>query len=167
MSDAIKKWYAIYVRSRSEKKAYKSLIDLGTEVYLPLIVTIKQWSDRKKKVEEPLFKSYVFVHTDLRNYYDILNCDNVVKFITFEGQPVPIPDNQILAVKSYINENDITEISEGDFHEGELVRVKSGELKGLVGRLTSIRGKTRLIVLIEVVNKYIPINIPRSNVEHF
>ena len=57
-----KKWFAIYVKSRCEKKVNEQLEDIGVESFLPLITRVKQWSDRKKKVEEPLFRSYLFVH---------------------------------------------------------------------------------------------------------
>ena len=56
-----KHWHALYVRSRSERKVLTQLEEMGVEAYLPLITLIKQWSDRRKKVEEPLFKSYVFI----------------------------------------------------------------------------------------------------------
>ena len=69
---AVARWYAVYVKSRYEKKTSKLLEDRNIETYLPLIGRLKQWSDRKKTVEEPLFKSYLFVHTDLKNYFDIL-----------------------------------------------------------------------------------------------
>lgn len=160
-----KKWFAIYVKSRNEKKVFKSFGYMGIEAFLPLIVNMRQWSDRKKKIEEPLFRSYIFVHTDLKDYYDILNCKGVVKFIIFEGEPVTVPDNQILAIKSYIEDSDRAEIYSEDLHKGELVQIKSGIMKGLVGRLIEIRRKTRLIINIESVGKYIPINISRSKVE--
>ena len=68
-----KKWFAIYVKSRSEKKVFKLLEDIGIESFLPLITRVKQWSDRKKKVEEPLFRSYLFVNITLSDYYKVLN----------------------------------------------------------------------------------------------
>ena len=71
------KWYAVYVKSRFEKKSASLLERDGVTVYLPLITTVKQWSDRRKKVDEPLFKSYLFVYTDLRNYFDILNTHTI------------------------------------------------------------------------------------------
>ena len=86
-----KKWFAIYVKSRSEKKVLKLLEDIGVESFLPLITRVNQWSDRKKKVEEPLFRSYLFVNIPLSDYYTVLNVNGVVKFITFERKPVPVP----------------------------------------------------------------------------
>ncbi len=162
----VSRWYAVYVKSRYEKKTSKLLEDRHIETYLPLIGRLKQWSDRKKMVEEPLFKSYLFVHTDLKNYFEILNTPGIVKFVTFEGKPVPVPDNQLVAVKEFIGEYD----GEDDFgqlqdlREGQMVEIAIGQMKGLVGRLVEIRGRQRVMVNIEVVGQSLPINISRSQV---
>ena len=162
----IPQWYAVYVKSRYEKKTSKLLADKDIEVYLPLLNRLKQWSDRKKMVEEPLFKSYVFVRSDLKNYYDILNTPGIVRFVGFEGKPVPVPDNQIVAVRQFVGEyDDSSDISElHNLQEGQLVEIVYGEMKGLVGRLVSLKGKQRLLVDIESVGRSIPINISRSQV---
>ena len=164
---AVARWYAVYVKSRYEKKTSKLLEDRNIETYLPLIGRLKQWSDRKKTVEEPLFKSYLFVHTDLKNYFDILNTPGVVRFVCFEGKPVPVPDNQLLAVKSYVGEydgaDDLSQLQE--LHEGQVVEIARGQMKGLVGRLVEIRGKQRLIINIEAVGQSLPISVSRSQIE--
>ena len=160
-----RKWFAIYVKSRSEKKVLKLLEDIGIESFLPLITRVKQWSDRKKKVEEPLFRSYLFVNISLSDYYTVLNVNGVVKFITFEKKPVPVPDNQIIAIKKYLNDTELHSIDYEDFKEGELVRIKSGQMKYRIGRFVKINGKHRIIIDIEAVGQSIPINIARSNVE--
>ena len=162
-----KKWFAIYVRSRNEKKVSKTLNDIGIESFLPLITRIKQWSDRRKKVDEPLFNSYLFVNIPLSDYYKVLNVNGVVKFICFEKKPVEVPENQIEAIKKYICDTDIHEIDYEniDFKSGELVRIKSGQMKDLIGRFVEIKGKHRIMIEIEVVGQYLPINIARANVE--
>lgn len=160
-----KKWFAVYVKSRSEKKVFKLLDDKDIESFLPLVTKIKQWSDRKKKVEEPLFRSYIFVHITLKDYYNVLQVPGVVKFITFEKQAIPVPENQIAAIKEYISDNDFHEIDYEDIKEGELVRVKTGQMKDLVGRFVKINGKHRIIINIETIGQSIPVNIARSNVE--
>lgn len=161
-----KKWFAIYVKSRSEKKVHKLLDDIDVESFLPLITRVKQWSDRKKKVEEPLFRSYLFVNISLSDYYKVLQVPGVVKFVNFENQPVPVPENQIIAIKHYINDTDLhDDINYDDFKEGELVRIKSGQMKDLVGRFIKIKGRHRVIIDIESVGQSLPINISRSNVE--
>ena len=162
-----KKWFAIYVKSRNEKKVSKTLNDIGIESFLPLITRIKQWSDRRKKVEEPLFNSYLFVNIPLSDYYKVLNVNGVVKFICFEKKPVEVPENQIEAIKKYICDTDIHDVDYEsiNFKEGELVRIKSGQMKDLTGRFVEIKGKHRIMIEIEVVGQYLPINIARSNVE--
>lgn len=160
-----KKWFAVYVKSRNEKKVLKLLEDIGVEAFLPLITRIKQWSDRKKKVEEPLFRSYLFVHITQKEYYNVLQCNGVVKFISFEGKSVPVPDNQINAIKSYIDDTDLHTVDCAELKEGELVRIKSGQMKDLIGRFVMIKGKHRVIIDIETVGQSLPINISRSNVE--
>jgi transcription antitermination factor NusG len=162
-----KKWFAIYVKSRNEKKVFKSLNDIGIESFLPLITKIKQWSDRKKKVEEPLFNSYLFVNIPLSDYYKVLNVNGVVRFICFEKKPVEVPENQMEAIKKYICDTDIHDVDYEsiNFKEGELVRIKSGQMKDLTGRFVEIKGKHRIMIEIEVVGQYLPINIARTNVE--
>ena len=162
-----KKWFAIYVKSRNEKKVFKTLDDIGVESFLPLITRMKQWSDRRKKVEEPLFRSYLFVNISLNDYYKVLNVNGVVKFICFEKKPVEVPQNQIIAIKKYITDTDLHDVDceNIDFKEGELVRIKSGQMKDLIGRFVKINGKHRVVIDIEAVGQSLPINIARSNIE--
>ncbi len=161
-----KKWFAVYVKSRNEKKVFKLLDDINIESFLPLITRVKLWSDRRKKVEEPLFRSYIFVKISLKDYYTVLNIPGVVKFVCFEKNPVPVPENQIVAIKQYINEDDLhDDINYNDFKEGEMVMIKFGQMKGLVGRFVKIKGKHRIIIEIEAVGQSLPISISRSNVE--
>lgn len=163
-----KHWHALYVRSRSERKVLAQLNEKGIEAYLPLITRIKQWSDRKKKIEEPLFKSYVFVHNSLRQHYDVLNVYGVVRFVTFEHKAVVVPDNQIVAIKKYIDdpvEDEKVLNDNDDLKVGQLVRITNGVLQGLMGHLVSVNNKRRLIVYIESVGKVIPVSISRAKVE--
>lgn len=160
-------WHALYVRSRAEKKVYDQLVDLGYEAYLPLITRLKQWSDRRKKVEEPLFKSYVFVRNNARQHYYVLGLYGVVRFVTFEHEAVVVPDKQILAIKKYIDNpvDDEDELNNLQLKAGQLVRIANGPMQGLIGRLVSMKSKRRLLVNIEVVGQTIPVSIPRSKVE--
>jgi transcription elongation factor/antiterminator RfaH len=167
MYDLTKHWYALYVRSRSEKKVLMQLEEQGIEVFLPLVTRLKQWSDRKKKVEEPLFKSYVFVHSNEKEHYPVLNVYGVVKFVTFEHKPVVVPDNQIIAIKRYIDDftEEETNLKNTDLKEGQLVRIIAGPMMGLIGRLQSVKDKKRLTVYIEAVGQYISVSIPRTKIE--
>ncbi len=165
-----KKWFAIYVKSRNEKKVFKQLESMGVESFLPLITRLKQWSDRRKIVEEPLFLSYVFVRHDIndsKRYYEILNIPGVVRFITIEKKPVAIPENQIIAIKEYLNDTELQDFNYDDIKEGELVRIKSGQMRDLIGRFVEPKGKHNIIMVIEIetVGQSLPITVPRSMVE--
>lgn len=162
-----KHWYALYVKSRAEKKVLTQLEEQGVEAFLPLVTRIKQWSDRKKKVEEPLFRSYVFVHSTEKEHYPILNVYGVVRFVTFEHKAVVVPDNQIIAIKRYIDDfkEEEDNLKNTELKEGQMVRIIAGPLTGLTGQLKSVKNKKYLIVYIEAVGQYIPVNIPRTKVE--
>lgn len=162
-------WHALYVRSRSEKKVLSQLEEHGYTAYLPLVTQLKQWSDRKKKVEEPLFKSYVFVYSNEKEYIPILNVYGVIKFVCFEKKAVVVPENQILAIKKFVSDYERGEgfkmLNDEDLKVGQKVRIINGPMKGLTGRLETIRNKRHLIVYIDVVGQCIPVHIPRAKVE--
>lgn len=168
-SHDVKFWHALYVRSRCEKKVLSQLEDMGIQAYLPLISKVKQWSDRRKKVQEPLFKSYVFVFSNDKQYISILNVYGVVKFVCFEKEAVVVPENQILAIKKFVSEYENGEEykmnNDEELKVGQMVRIINGPMKGLEGRLDTIRNKRHLIVYIDVVGQCIPVHIPRAKVE--
>ena len=110
-------WHAIYVKSRAEKKVLMQLEDMGITAYLPMITQVKQWSDRRKKVQEPLFRSYVFVYSNEKEYIPILNVFGVVRFVTFEHKAVVVPENQIIAIKKFVE----------DYEQGEEFKMLNNE----------------------------------------
>ncbi|NOY49789.1 MAG: UpxY family transcription antiterminator [Chlorobi bacterium] len=158
-------WYAVYVKSRSEKKVALEFEFNDIDYYLPLIKKLKIWSDRKKWVEEPLFRSYIFVHIDQKDYFKVLQTINVVKYISFEGMAVPIRNEQIEAVRYYLNEKDPENIDNQVWETGRKVKVVSGSLIGLEGELIDIRGKKKVKVEIEAVGRTLIIQIPKSKLE--
>ncbi|HIE16391.1 MAG TPA: UpxY family transcription antiterminator [Bacteroidales bacterium] len=157
-----KKWYAVYVRSRAEKKASEELSYQDIQHYLPLIKRLKQWSDRKKWVEEPLFRSYIFVYIEQKEYYKVLQIPYLVRYITFEGKAVPIPNQQIDAIRYFLEETEPEELESIEWTKGEFVEVISGELTGLTGELIEVNGKHRVKVQIDVIGKSIIIYIPKN-----
>ncbi len=160
-----KKWYALYTKSRTEKKVYQVLTEKGIDTYLPLIKTLKQWSDRKKWVEEPLFRSYIFIRITEKERLDAIRTDGVVRMITFQGKPVSIPDKQIEAVRAYINEGGDQVEKEAHFERGERVEVTRGTLQGLQGIMIETKGKKRVMVEIEGIGEKITLNIPKASLK--
>jgi transcription antitermination factor NusG len=158
-----KTWYALYVKSRSEKKVAVELEGNGIDYYLPLEKQLRQWSDRKKWVEVPLFRSYIFVHIEQKDYYKVLQTRGAVKYISFEGKAVPVPPQQIDAIKIYLQQKEPEmETNPSDWQEGKEVEVMSGKLTGLRGKLIKVNGKNRVKVEIEVVGSAIILNISRK-----
>jgi transcriptional antiterminator RfaH len=157
-----KKWYALYVKSRSEKKVAAELVHLGIDHYLPLQKLLKQWSDRKKWVEEPLFRSYLFVYISAEQYYDVLNVTGAVKYVSFEGKAVPVPGQQIEAIKYYLNEEAPEKMQNMHWEKGQRVEVITGSLTGLSGELVEVKGKHKVYVEIEAVGSAILLEIPKN-----
>ena len=95
-------WYAVYTRPRSEKRVYEQLNDKNVETFLPLVTRTRQWKDRKKKVDMPLFNSYLFVRIDYKDRFPVLQTSGVVKIVTFNGVPAVVPDWQIESLRRMI-----------------------------------------------------------------
>lgn len=95
-------WFALYTKPRSEKKVAENLAALGIEVYCPLVTTIKQWSDRKKKVESPLIPSYIFVKIEEANRKDLFQVAGVVQYVFWLGKPAKIQPHEIEALKTQL-----------------------------------------------------------------
>jgi transcription antitermination factor NusG len=95
-------WFALYTKPRNEKKVAENLAALGIEVYCPLVTTIKQWSDRKKKVESPLIPSYVFVKIEEAKRKDVFQVAGVVQYVFWLGKPAKIQPCEIDALKTQL-----------------------------------------------------------------
>ncbi len=161
-TEDFKRWYAIYTRPRHEKKVYGMLVEQGTECYLPLEKTLRQWSDRKKWISQPMFRSYVFVFIDIKNYLNVLKIDGIVCFVKFEGKAAPIPGNQIQAIRMYENSGDFINEDISILQEGNKVKVVRGPLMGLYGTLVEIGTKRKVRIMIEGVQQDIYLTIRGS-----
>ena len=159
------KWYAVYTRPRFEKQVQKSLYDQGIEVYLPLIKTMRQWSDRKKMVEVPLFSSYVFVHIDRSSYDQVLQTHGAVKYITFEGKAATIPSEQIDNLKIIVDSNENVDTTWEARRKGDSVIVTAGSLKGLKGELITEGRRKKVLVRIQGIDQNLTVEVHSSLIE--
>ena len=158
-------WFAVYTLPRSEKKAYAELVRKGIDAYLPMSRNLKQWSDRKKWVEEPLFRSYIFVNIPQNLYFDVLNTQGVVRYITFEGKAVPVPPQQIEAVRFFLSSDDMPPANMEQYLPGQPVEVIKGPLKGLTGELIGITGKHKVRIEITAIGQSILVTIPMGHLK--
>ena len=158
-------WYAVYTRPRFEKQVLKGLVDQGIEGYLPLIKTMRQWSDRKKMVEVPLFSSYVFVHINRSSYDQVLQTHGVVKYITFEGKAATIPSDQIDNLKIIIDSNEKVETTWESRRKGDQVIVTAGSLKGLKGELITEGNRKKVMIRIQGIDQNLTVEVHSSLIE--
>lgn len=156
------KWYAIYTRPRAEKQVYQRLMESNIESFLPLQKTMRVWSDRKKLVEKPLLSSYVFVRTNYKSFPQVYKTNGVVKFISFEGQPVSIPQKQIDNLRLIINSDAEVEVTSERFATGDCVEVVNGSLIGLTGELIKIGTNSRVVVRIDRLDQNLILKIPKA-----
>ena len=157
-----KSWFAVYVKSRTEKKVAVEFQKLGIDYFLPLIKELRQWSDRRKWVEVPLFRSYIFVQIEEKDYFKVLQAQGATRYITFEGKAVAIPPQQIEAIKYYINGKEHKTIDNTAWERGKKVEIISGSLTGLMGELVEVKGKHKVKVDIEAVGQTLLIEIKRN-----
>ena len=141
-------WYVLYTKPRNEKKLALLLEKKGITVYCPLNETIKQWSDRKKKVQEPLFKSYIFVYlSDYENENTTtLMTAGAVRFLWWNGKPGVVRDTEIQSIKDFLNKYRGVEIT-ADIQEGETVTIKEGPLKETEATVIKVQGNKAILHL--------------------
>jgi transcription antitermination factor NusG len=125
-----KKWFAVYTKPRWEKKIDTVLIRKGVESWCPLQKIERQWSDRKKIIEDPLFKSYVFVHIDATEKTKVLMTDGVLNFVHYLGKPAIIKDDEINIIKKYLSEKEMRiTVNHGVFMGNEGTVIRGGKKK--------------------------------------
>jgi transcriptional antiterminator RfaH len=161
------KWYPVYTHPRAEKKAYQALINKGLETYLPLHRQLKQWSDRKKWVEEPFIKSYLFVNIRERDQTEVLMTKGISRFIYFSGKIASMPNRQIDELKLLMASHYELEITEEALQPGEKIMIKAGPLKGLFGEIISYRSQKQLAIRLENLGYSIIINAAASLINRF
>lgn len=140
MSSENRNWYVVYTRPRWEKKVAGLLQSKDIEHYCPLNRVLKQWSDRKKVVLEPLFKGYIFVKLDEANKWDIKNIEGVINFVYWLGKPARVREDEIDTIKKFLQEFNGVEVVERQLNVHSRVLVKQGVLMNYRGIIIEITG---------------------------
>jgi len=157
-------WFAVYTRPRWEKKVAALLEQKGIENYCPLNKIIRQWSDRKKTVLEPIFKSYVFVKIDEDKKWDLKKINGIVNFVYWLGKPAHIREEEINTIKKFLNEFTNVEVAYNDLAVNTKVRVKQGPLMNYQGILIELAGN-RAKVKIESMGIQLSAQFDKKNIE--
>jgi transcription antitermination factor NusG len=164
MASSERKWFVLYTKPKFEKKVYGQLLEKNIESFLPLQEVVKQWSDRKKKVEEPLFPGYVFIHSNEKERLLSLGTIGVVKCINFKGRLAVVNDFEIENIKKLLAFGKMLEVH-SSMAIGTRVKIIRGPLNGMEGLLTEVRGGKRFTISIEDLTSSISIEIPIEDLE--
>ena len=157
-------WIAVYTKPRHEKTAYKQLGIKGFTVFLPLLRERRKWSDRKKWVEFPLFKSYIFVKTELKNGLFILQTSGVSSLVKLGGNISVISDKDIFVIREML-EGGFNPEGIDYFIEGDKVEIIGGPLRGIQGVVAQIKGQDQFILKIDAIQHAVSCQIERKYIK--
>lgn len=147
MEQNLNSWYAVYTKPRWEKKVAESLIRKQVETYCPINRVTHQWSDRKKVIEEPLFKSYVFVRIPENMKTTVRETAGIVNFVYWLGKPACIPEHEIDLIKRFLHEYDNVEVESFPIHQNDMIQITAGPLMHQRGRVVEAGKNTVKAVL--------------------
>ena len=164
-SATIKQWYIWYTKPRAEKKVKERLEAKGEEVFLPVYKELRQWSDRKKWIESPLFSGYIFVRSLSSKFDSIAFTEGVLNFVRYNGKPAMLRLEEVEEIKLLLSDYQSIEVDDAMFHHGEQVKIIAGPLQGLEGEIINHKGKKRLAVRIEQLGKAILVEVPKVYVK--
>ncbi len=154
-------WRVFYTMPRAEKKCKCYLDNQNVEVFLPIRSVVKQWKDRRKMVEEPLFPNYIFARVDERERIGVLRTRGIVRCVTFGGSLAEVTKKEIDQLKLLQTRPDWLETVSGQhFKIGSDVTIDAGPLRGLCGQIVEHRGTTRLLVRVSSINMAVKVELP-------
>jgi len=155
-------WYVMYTSSRAEKKVADRLQKEGVEVFLPLVEELRQWTDRKKKVQKALFNGYVFVKTHRNNLWNCIQVPGAVKFVNFSGIPVTIREEDVEIIQRVVATGVAIETDGSEIAPGEKVKVIGGSLQDMVGECIEKGNKDYFLIRIPGIYQNMLVTIPRK-----
>lgn len=152
-------WFALYTKPRSEFKAAKQIENAGIDFYLPTVTRISQWSDRKKKITEPLLKGYIFIFSTEKQRIIALEQPAIVRCVSERGKPAKVPEWQIENLKKMLQTNSEFHIKDG-LVKGTKVKIKNGPFQGVIGVVQEAEAGKVLVVSIDLLNRSVIAHIP-------
>ena len=140
-------WYVVYTKPKWEKKVAEKLTQIGIECYCPIITQVKQWSDRKKKVEVPLFNSYVFVQLKDSDRNSVFQIAGVVRYLFWLGKPAIVRDEEIKSIKDSLKASNIAEVSVTSIQVGDRIKLESGAFSNQNSIVQEVSNSHYILVL--------------------
>jgi transcription antitermination factor NusG len=162
---SLRHWYALYTRPRWEKKVSGLLVKKQVETYCPLNRVLRQWSDRKKEIYEPLFSSYVFVRIAEQEHLGIRQTEGVLNFVHWLGKPAVIKDAEIDAIKTFLADYTHIALEKIRVDVNDKVRITDGALVDSEGKVLEVKSKSVKVFLpslgyamtVEVAKKHVEV----------
>jgi len=161
-------WYLIYTKPRHERRVADQLQEKQINVFFPTMTKVRQWSDRKKVMQEPMFPSYVFVFLrDLKMHYNSLGAFGFLKYVKFGKDVAMVPEKVIDNLKMLAsNEQEVElEVTENYIHAGQKVIVQKGPLTGLEGEVLKHNGKHKILVRVSLLMRNVLVDISPEHLQ--
>jgi transcription antitermination factor NusG len=162
-AQATPQWYAAYTRSHHEKCVAKQMQTRTVEHFLPLYETVRNWKDRRKRMELPLFPGYIFVRIALQERLRVLVVPGVVRLVGFDNHPAALPDHEIEALRNVLVRGLRSE-PHPYLTVGRKVRIARGALAGMEGVLVRKKGLVRLVLSIDLIRQSAMIEVDSADV---
>jgi transcriptional antiterminator NusG len=159
-------WFAVWTRSRHEQTVRGQLEQKSIESFLPTVSKWSRWKDRKKRIDWPLFPGYCFARFDVRTRLEVLKCAGVVSIVSVDGEPAPIPERDIAGIRQLV-ESELAYDPCPLIHEGDMVEVAHGPLKGVVGRLVRKNDKARLLLSVDLIGQAVSAEVDAADVKPY
>ena len=159
-------WFAIWTRSRHEQTVRGQLEQKAIESFLPTVSKWSRWKDRRKRIDWPLFPGYCFARFDVGARLEVLKCAGVVSIVSVDGEPAPIPERDIAGIRQLV-ESELAYDPCPMIHEGDMVEVTHGPLKGVVGRLVRKNDKARLLLSVDLIGQAVSAEVDAADVRPY
>ncbi len=143
----LKNWYILIVKPKHEIKVATKLTALNVQIYCPLVKETKIWSDRKKTIEAPLFKSYVFVRLLEKERQSVFVVPGISRYLFWLGKPALVRDDEIVTLKNWLTNEHVDEVTLSQFVPGEQLTIKHGILRDKNAIIQEV-GKKRVKLII-------------------
>ncbi|CAH0334843.1 Transcription antitermination protein RfaH [Flavobacterium sp. CECT 9288] len=145
--DVMMNWYVLYTKPKSEKKVAERLTEMGINAYCPIITKITQWSDRKKKVQLPLFNSYIFVRLTEKERNSVFDVPGVVRYLFWLGKPAIVKDKEIETIQNWLSAPDTFDVVIDTWRKGDKVVLESGPFIDQEATVQEVKQNHYLLVL--------------------
>lgn len=159
-----KQWFALYTKPRWEKKVHKALTQKGFESYCPLNKVRRKWSDRIKTIEEPLFKSYVFVNVEEVQRSEVRYIDGILNFVYWNGKPAVVREEEIIEIKKFMSEYEDVQVTAVDVKPADEIMINTGVMMGATGRVLRVLSNNTVEVRIDSLGFVLTAKLEKKNI---